>query len=213
MNTYKKFCANVFVAKCTEEHQKGDVITVETKYGKENEHIVFNLVKKDSEFYYYSIVRADGLNAQEYAKNRANKLIGYANKREQKSNDYIEASKEGREFLIMGEPIHVGHASERGHRALLERNDNRMRKAHEENEKAEKYKYRAEYWINQTDVINLSMPESLEYYKFKFEEATKYHADMKDGKIEKTHDYSLTYAKKKSNELKKKYNLAIKLWG
>lgn len=40
MNTYRKYCPNVFVAQCTEKHEKGDTIMVETKYGKENECIV-----------------------------------------------------------------------------------------------------------------------------------------------------------------------------
>lgn len=31
MNTYRKYCPNVFVAQCTEQHQKGDIITIETK--------------------------------------------------------------------------------------------------------------------------------------------------------------------------------------
>ena len=43
MNTYVKFCPNVFLAKCDEKHEKGEVIEVTTKYGKENESIVFNL--------------------------------------------------------------------------------------------------------------------------------------------------------------------------
>jgi hypothetical protein len=37
MNTYKKYCPNVFVAQCEEKHEKGDAIIVVTKYGKENE--------------------------------------------------------------------------------------------------------------------------------------------------------------------------------
>ena len=55
MNTYKKYSPNVFVAKCPEEHSKGDTIIVTTKYGKENESIVHNLVGTDNDGnYYYS---------------------------------------------------------------------------------------------------------------------------------------------------------------
>lgn len=71
MNTYYKFCPNVFLAKCDAKHEKGEVINVTTKYGKENESIVFNLMFERDGFYYYSIVRADGFNAQEWAKQRA----------------------------------------------------------------------------------------------------------------------------------------------
>ena len=68
MNTYAKYCPNVFLAKCTEKHEKGEVIPVTTKYGKENESIVFNLIFEKDGFYYYSIIRADGYNMQERAK-------------------------------------------------------------------------------------------------------------------------------------------------
>lgn len=44
MNVYSKFCPNVFLAKCEEKYEKGEVIEVTTKYGKENECIVFNLI-------------------------------------------------------------------------------------------------------------------------------------------------------------------------
>ena len=68
MNTYAKYCPNVFLAKCTEKHEKGQIIPVTTKYGKENESIVFNLIFEKDGFYYYSIIRADGYNMQERAK-------------------------------------------------------------------------------------------------------------------------------------------------
>ena len=35
MNTYSKYCANVFLAKCTELHEKGEKISMTTKYGQE----------------------------------------------------------------------------------------------------------------------------------------------------------------------------------
>ena len=51
MNVYSKFCPNVFLAKCEEKYEKGEVIEVTTKYGKENECIVFNLIyEKDGLF-------------------------------------------------------------------------------------------------------------------------------------------------------------------
>lgn len=71
MNVYSKFCPNVFLAKCEEKYEKGEVIEVTIKYGKENECIVFNLIYEKDGFYYYSIVRADGFNVQEWAKQRA----------------------------------------------------------------------------------------------------------------------------------------------
>ena len=77
MNTYYKFAPNVFLAKCDEKHEKGETIEVTTKYGKENECIVFNLIYERDGFYYYSIVRADGFNVQEWAKQRAERRLLY----------------------------------------------------------------------------------------------------------------------------------------
>lgn len=57
------------------------------------------------------------------------------------------------------------------------------------------------------------MPESIEYYEHKLEVATEYHQGLKSGKYERSHSYSLTYAKKDVNEAQKNYDLAKKLWG
>ena len=86
MNTYYKFAPNVFLAKCDEKHEKGETIEVTTKYGKENESIVFNLIFEKDGFYYYSIVRADGFNVQEWAKQRAERRHEWASSAVQKSN-------------------------------------------------------------------------------------------------------------------------------
>lgn len=214
MNTYAKYCPNVFCAKCTEKHEKGATITVQTKHGKEHECIVFNLLVEGKDgFYYYSIVRADGFNVQEWAKRKAEKLNGAAVNAQKKSTRYWEASKEGADFLRLAEPIKVGHHSEKRHRALIHRNQKRMSKCVEMSDKAETYAERAEYWERMTDTINLSMPESLGYYEFKLEQAKLKHQGLKDGTIERSHSFSLTYAKKEVNELEAKIKIAQKLWG
>lgn len=213
MNTYAKYCPNVYVAKCTEQHQKGDVIIVETRHGKENESIVHNLVKKDADYFYYSITRADGFNAQERARNKAERYGQWADGADKKSDQYYEASNEGREFLSLGEPIKVGHHSERRHRALFERNWNRMEKSVNAAEKADAHRQRAAYWESLADTVNLSMPESIEFFEVQLEEAIEYHTGLKDGTIQREHSYSLTYAKKRVNDIKKKLEIAKKLWG
>ena len=139
VNTYAKYCPNVWVAKCPEQHAKGEIIPVTTQYGKVNESIVFNLVSQRDGFYYYSIVRADGYNVQERAKAKAERYQQWAASAEKKSDQYYQASHEGKDFLALGEPIKVGHHSEKRHRALIERNWNRMGKSVEFSEKAEKH--------------------------------------------------------------------------
>ena len=120
MNVYSKFCPNVFLAKCEEKYEKGEVIEVTTKYGKENECIVFNLIYEKDGFYYYLIVRADGFNVQEWAKQRAERCRMWAASAEQKSNEYYEKSNKDSDFLSLGEPIKVGHHSERRHRKMID---------------------------------------------------------------------------------------------
>lgn len=212
MNTYYKYTANVFLAKCTERHDKGETIKVETKYGKENDCIVFNLVFEQGDFFYYSIIRADGFNAQEFAKRKAERLQNASINAENKSNEYWKASSEGKDFLVLGEPIKVGHHSEKRHRALIERNHNRMNKSMEFQKLAESYESKVDYWSNKATDINLSMPESTEYFEFCLEVAKRKHEGLKNGTIEKQHSYSLTYAKKEVNDLEKKVKLANKLW-
>lgn len=119
MNTYSKYVPNVFLAKCSEKHEKGEVIEVTTKYGKENECIVFNLIYEREGFYYYSIVRADGFNVQEWAKQRAERRHGWAQSAGQKSNEYFNRSNKDKDFLSLGEPIKVGHHSEKRHRKAI----------------------------------------------------------------------------------------------
>lgn len=212
MNTYAKYTANVFVAKCTEKHEKGETIILETKYGKEHECIVFNLVASKEDFYYYSIVRADGFNVQEFAKKKAERFQNWSNSAEKKSTEYWKASQEGKDFLSLAEPIKIGHHSEKRHRALIERNFNRMGKCVEESRKAEAHESKAEYWEKRANDINLSMPESIEFYEYKVEETKERHEGLKSGKYERTHSYSLTYAKKSLNEAEKNLKTAITLW-
>lgn len=212
MNTYSKYCPNVYVAKCEEQHEKGEIITVQTKYGKANECEVHNLVATLGGLYYYSITRADGYNMQERAKRKAQQQRASAIKAEAKSQHYFDRSNKDRDFLSLGEPIKVGHHSERGHRKAIEDAFNNMGKSVEMHDKARSHQRKAEYWESKQDDINLSMPESLEYYKEMYQKAVEYHQGIKSGKYPKEHAYTLTYAKKAVNDLAKKVEIATKLW-
>jgi hypothetical protein len=216
MNIYKKYCPNVFVAQCEEKQEKGSIVVIESKYGKKNEHIIHNFVgytgTKNKPMYCYSITRADGFNNQERAKSKVEKLNGYAENAEKRSSDWQEKSNEGKDFLALAEPIKIGHHSEKRHRALIERNWNRMSNAMSELDKAEAYRERTSYWESITNKIDLSMPESLEFFEIQLKEATEYHQGLKDGFIKREHSYSLAYSSKKLKDLKSKYETAFKLW-
>ena len=210
MNRFKKYCPNVWVAECEEKYERGDIIQLETKYGKEVDCEVYNLVLQKGELYYYSIVRIED---KTYAERKAEKYTNSPTSHYVKSHERYEASQEGREFLSLGEPIKVGHHSEKRHRALIERNNARMDKSMEHLEKAEQAEHKSEYWEQKATEITLAMPESIEYFSEKLEKAIIYHKGLKDGTIEKGHSYSLTYANKDVKELKKKVEIAGLLWG
>ena len=211
-NSYYKYFPNVFLAKCPAPHNKNDVITLLTRYGKENKHIVYNLIGEREGFYYYSIIREDGYNAQERAQKKADKLNSWADSADRKSNEAYSASNKDREFLSMGEPIKIGHHSERGHRKMIEQAHNNMQKSVDNDEKAKQYRERVAYWEKLTSTINLSMPESLDFFKVQYAEAVEHHNGLKNGTITREHGYSLTYAKNRCNDLKKKCEIAVKLW-
>ena len=88
-----------------------------------------------------------------------------------------------------------------------------MGKSVEFSDKANEHKRVAQYWEKRANTINLSMPESIDFYEHKLEQAKEYHEGVKSGKYPREHAYTLTYAKKEVNELQKKYELAKKLWG
>lgn len=213
MNTYIKYVPNVFLARCTEKHEKGEVIDVTTKHGKENESIVFNLVYEKDGFYYYSIVRVDGFNVQKWAKSRAERRLEWADSAKRKSNEYQDKSNKDKDFLSLGEPIKIGHHSEKQHRKAIEDAWNNMGKSVEMDAKATEHERVAQYWEERASTINLSMPESIDYYEHKLEQVKEYHEGLKSGKYPREHSYALTYAKKAVNETQKNYDLAVKLWG
>lgn len=213
MNTYAKYCPNVFVAKCPEKHEKGDVIPLTTKYGKENLVIIFNEVLARDGFFYYSCVRQDGFDSRAWAARRAERLQNQAANAEKKSGEYFQKSNQHRDFLSLAEPIKVGHHSEGRHRKIIKQAWDNMGKSVEFDDKAEKLESRAEYWESRKNLVNLSMPESLEMWEHALESAIAAHEAYKSGKKAREHSYSMTYAKKSVNEARKNLEIAQKLWG
>jgi len=210
MNTFKKYCPTAWVAECCEEYEKGDIIQLETKYGKEVDCEVYNFIFEKNGMFYYSIVRIED---KTYAERKVEKYQNSIINNNAKSNEYYKKSREGSEFLSLGEPIKIGHHSEGRHRALIERNSKRMDKSMEFYQKAENTQSKVDYWENKVTEITLAMPESLEYFNYKLEKAVEYHRKLKSGEIARAHSYSLAYATKDVNSLKEKVKIAMVLWG
>ena len=213
-NTYYKWRPNVYLAKCEEQHAKGDVIEVETQYGKTHECVVFNFVAKGtSGAYYYSVVRADGFNYQTYCQQKAERYERWSGSASSQSEQRFDSAHRTIENIVPGQPILVGHHSEKKHRRALATHNNQMKTAFELREKAVSHSEKADYWASKADTINLSMPESIEYYEHELEVATAHHKGLKDGTIERDHGMAVQYANKKVKELTQKVADAKTLWG
>lgn len=101
-----------------------------------------------------------------------------ANKAEARSNERYEASKVGQNVIPFGQPILIGHHSERKHRRLIERNNNNMRKSIEESNKSEYYKHKAET-LAHSNIISSDDPQAIEKLEKKLASLTKHQEIMK----------------------------------
>lgn len=101
-----------------------------------------------------------------------------AAKNDQLSNSAYKASHDMLSVIPMGQPILVGHHSERGHRNLLKKADNAMRKSVEADEKAAYYRGRADSLLNGT-AISSDNPDAIELLKEKLEGLQKAQELMK----------------------------------
>jgi hypothetical protein len=211
-NTYIKYAPCVWLAKCPTEHSRGDIIQVASKNGQVSDCEIHNLIVKNSNGYFYSITRCDGLNRQTYAERKAEKYKAWAQSAEAKSAALWHQSSEGRGFLSLAEPIKVGHHSESRHRALIARNHKRMDKSMEQESKAKCYKISAAYWESMAGKIDLSMPESIEYFSHELEKAKIRHKRRKDYPEERLHSMALSYANRIVKDLTKNLSLAVNLW-
>ena len=88
-----------------------------------------------------------------------------------------------------------------------------MGKSVAESEKAKEYQRRAEYWAERANKIDLSTPDSLEYFEEELRKAKEYHQLLKDHPEKRAHSMSLQYANKAVKDLEEKVYTAILLWG
>ncbi len=119
----------------------------------------------------------------------------YEQKREDKKNRYLDLAEKNRknsdalyktstslsDIIPFGQPILVGHHSERGHRNLIDKIHNKMRKSIEADEKAEYYQNRAD---NISNNISSDDPDAIEKLKIKLAKLEDLQKDMKEHNAE-----------------------------
>jgi len=120
MTKFRKYAKSAWCIETTVDHVHGDKVTVTTRHGKEVDVKIWKLIFEKDGVKYYSYIRDDGRCAKEKHLRNAERYANRANKKRDQSNDYYERSRKDSDFLSLGEPIKVGHHSEKRHRRMVE---------------------------------------------------------------------------------------------
>ena len=213
MNTFRKLCTGVYGMQSTDDTlQHGEEVTLTTKRGKEVEVTVWKRIRKDAEGNtLYSIQRNDGVNRTAIKAKRAERYDKASERSIEKSDEYYEKAQKHKDFLVLAEPIKVGHHSEKRHRKLLEDNWRNMGKSVELQEKANEQAYRAKNVAEQAEKeINLDTPDSLEALRDKVASLEQQREDLKA-----SGNYASYQLRNLSGNIKRyrdRLDIAVRLW-
>ena len=119
--------------------------------------------------------RIDYLERQEYKKEMYQERAEKADKR---SQSHYEKHRNIASVIPMGQPILIGHHSEKKHRNDLKRIDNEMRKSIQESEKADYYRNKVDN-IDNSKVISSDDPQAIEKLQARIEELEKAKVEVK----------------------------------
>lgn len=119
------------------------------------------------------------MNYEERKQARIDRLHRKAEKARERSEQLQEHSHNLVKNIPFGQPILVGHHSERGHRRTLERSQNAMFKSLDEHNKAKEYERRAEAAENNNAIFS-DDPEAVEKLKTKLTDLEKQRDRMKE---------------------------------
>lgn len=142
---------------------------------------------------------------------RRERYIALAEKNREESNRRYETSHKLGEMIPFGQPILIGHHSERGHRNLIDKINNNMRKSIEADKKAEYYENRAN---NISNNISSDDPNAIEKLKVKLAKLEDKQRDMKEHNAEarahKTEQPFASYQLTNNNAVIRNVKLRIK---
>lgn len=119
--------------------------------------------------------RIDYVERQEYKKEMYQERAEKADKR---SQSHYERHRDIASVIPMGQPILIGHHSEKRHRKDLDRIDNEMRKSIQESEKADYYRNKVDN-IDNSKVISSDDPQAIEKLQARIEELEKAKEEVK----------------------------------
>ena len=119
--------------------------------------------------------RIDYAERQEQKKERYQERVEQA---EQRSQAHYENQRKISSVIPMGQPILIGHHSEKRHRNDLKKIDNEMRKSIQESEKADYYRNKVDN-IDNSKVISSDDPQAIEKLQARIEELEKAKEEVK----------------------------------
>lgn len=119
--------------------------------------------------------RIDYEERQEYKKELYQERAEQA---EQKSQSHYKRHNDLSNVIPMGQPILIGHHSEKRHRKDLDRIDNEMRKSIQESEKADYYRNKIDN-IDNNKAISSDDPKAIEKLQARIEELEKAKLEVK----------------------------------
>ncbi|WP_413711773.1 DUF3560 domain-containing protein [Rhizobium sp. Rhizsp82] len=161
---FKKYTTGVYCLETeTDDLTHGSVVEVTTRHGKNVAVMIWKKLLTKAGKTYYSYVREDGMDRKAWQARKVEKLQNAAARQNELSDSHYAKSNQHRDFLSLGEPIKVGHHSERRHRKLFEDANRHMAKCVEASRKADGQLERAETIESRLAYeINLDTPDSLE---------------------------------------------------
>ncbi|MCH7761621.1 DUF3560 domain-containing protein, partial [candidate division TA06 bacterium] len=115
---------------------------------------------------------------QERQEEKRERYLARADRAEREADSQRKRSNAISDMIPMGQPILVGHHSEKRHRRDLERMDNSMRKSFEEREKAEHYRRKVEN-IENPRAISSDDPEAVSKLTVKLAKMESYREALK----------------------------------
>lgn len=125
-----------------EQHEAGDIVEVTKRNGKTT--TVELLEVKFTHGYGVGIIENNRKSTRERKESKVERLDEWSEKAEERSERHYENAKTIIDIIPFGQPILVGHHSERGHRRALETIDRNMANSIAESKKAERHREKSE---------------------------------------------------------------------
>lgn len=211
---FKKYTAGVYCLEAEQQFNHGDLVTVSTRRGKEVEITIWKHLFTKNGVSYHSYIRCDGINSGERLQAKAEKHRERAARASDQSERYYEKSNEHHDFLSLGEPIKVGHHSEKRHRRIIEQANTNMGKSVEAANKASELLERAAGAEAASDNIFIDTPECLPRLREKLDRLVDFQEDAKALRKSGEDVPHFVTANNGANirRVKKQLETAIKLW-